>query len=591
MSERKFSLRQVLGAVSFVDCGDIVACGVSCDSRTVKPGQLFVALSGASVDGHNCIRSALAAGASAVLVERPQSGIRVPQCVVADSRAAWAVLCMHLAGAPAAAMQLAGVTGTNGKTTTTWLLRSILEAAGRRTGLLGTVEYHDGWQAHPSLLTTPDAEQLARILAQMAEKRTDHCVMEVSSHALHQRRCSALRFAVAAVTNITHDHLDYHGTIDRYLAAKAKMASLLLPNRPLLVGIDDPGCRKMLADIPVNVPVITFGFSEEADLRVTVLDSPSDTVDFCRTCPPEIGASSEGPEAEGPEAEGPEAERPGAEGPPEQPMQLMLRLRQSTLQVSTRLVGRHNALNCLTAAGMAEQLGIPDALIARGLENVACIPGRMEAIRAGQPFQVFVDYAHTPDGLRHCLQTARERTRGRVICVFGAGGDRDRSKRPLMAQASEAADVVLVTSDNPRSEDPRAIIQDIVNGFSKLDRVLQQVDREAAIRRALEMASAEDTVVVAGRGHEPIQQIGAQQICFDDRRVARRLLRELKPTATPSFRNGRLSLVATHGAAAHGATAHGPPALAANSSRSSVVDPSAGSISENAGNFPNRIPA
>lgn len=480
----RISLRQALGAVSFVDCGDIEVRGLSCDSRTIRRGDLFVALPGVRTDGRDCAADAVRQGASAVLTQLPLSGIGVPQCVVRDVRAAWARLCMVWHQVPIDTLCVTGITGTNGKTTCTWLLRSILQAAGHATGLLGTIEYNDGRASQPAALTTPDAAELARLFSRMTQHRTRHCVMEISSHAIDQRRCHAVPLSAAAITNITQDHFDYHGTAEHYRRTKARIANLLKSGAPLLVGVDDPGCRRVLDELPSETTVITFGLQSGAVLQGSVLARQGDIT------------------------------------------RLQLQLQGARLEVCTPLAGRHNLQNCLAAAGLAEQLGVhPDQIVA-GLEQVRSVPGRMERISAGQDFEVYVDYAHTPDGLRHCLQTVREQTPGRVICVFGAGGDRDRQKRPLMAQATESADIVIVTSDNPRSEHPALIISEIMAGFRSLDHVQQDPDRAAAIRRALQLARSGDSVVIAGRGHESMQQIGARQICFDDRRVARRLLQE-----------------------------------------------------------------
>lgn len=484
MVGNRLSLRQTLGAVSFVDCGDIEVRGLCSDSRNVQSGDLFVALSGSRLDGHDCAAAAVRAGATGILVERPISGIGVPQCVVRDSRAAWARLCMAWHHVPMSQICVAGVTGTNGKTTSTWLLRSILQAAGHQTGLLGTIEYSDGRHIQPAALTTPDAADMATLFGRMTSHSTTHCVMEVSSHAIDQRRCSGVPLSVAAITNITHDHFDYHGTVDHYRRTKACIAGLLQSGCPLLIGTDDAGCRAILQDLPAGVPLITFGLQPDAQIQGSLL------------------------------------ERQGTW------MRLQLKLQQATVVVRTSLAGNHNILNCLVAAAMAEQLGVHPDQIVLGLERVVCVPGRMERIVADQPYQVFVDYAHTPDGLRHCLQTVRDLTTGRVVLVFGAGGDRDRKKRPLMAGAAQAADVIFVTSDNPRSEPPEQIIQEILEGFDDHGAVTAVTDRANAIRQALDLARPDDVVVVAGRGHESVQQIGPRQICFDDRRVVRRLLRD-----------------------------------------------------------------
>lgn len=485
MEVRAISLRASLGAVSFVGTGDIVASHICCDSRQVQPGDVFVALRGSKTDGNRHLDAAIAGGAVSVIVERPLSHINVPQCIVADTRAAFAEICMARLGSPQRSINVTGVTGTNGKTTTTWLLRSILETAGRTTGLLGTLEYFDGRSAEPASLTTPDPEQLAKFMGQMARNRVTDCVMEISSHALDQKRCAGIRLSAAAITNITQDHFDYHGDAEKYREAKLRIVSLLACDKPILLGIDDAGCQTIRKELTADRKAITFGFSSDANLRV-------DTLSCSRT-----GQS------------------------------LRLFLDSSSIDVHTALVGRHNALNLLAAAALAEQSGVGTCDIRDGLERVLHVPGRMECIDVGQAFAVFVDYAHTPDGIAQCVATARQLTSGKVILAFGAGGDRDRHKRPLMAQAAQGADEIVVMSDNPRSESPDQIIADILDGLDSKTRVLTCVDRQQGIREALRLAQPGDIVIIAGRGHEKIQHIRDQRISFDDRRVTRRLLGEL----------------------------------------------------------------
>ena len=492
MEVSSLSLRETLGPVSFVSAGDVVASSFCCDSRNLRPGEVFVAVPGKSHDGHGFIEAAVSAGASAVMVERPHARINIPQCVVPDVRAAFAKICLAQHGNPQRNVTVAGVTGTNGKTTSTWLLRAILESAGRTTGLLGTIEYSNGHTRSAAALTTPAPPQIAHLFADMAKQRASHCVMEMSSHALDQRRCAALPLAVAAITNITRDHFDYHGDAGHYRTAKSRIADLLQPGAPLLIGIDDPGCRAVLDLLPSSANVTSFGFTEIAQTRVELVSATPRS------------------------------------------QTLRIHLKSGTIEFVSSLVGRHNALNLLTAAAMAEQLGVDLPIIADSLSTVTEIPGRMERIDLGQPFTVLVDYAHTPDGITHCLATARALTRGRVTLVFGAGGDRDRDKRPLMAQAASPADSIIVTSDNPRSESPSKIIDEICQGFSSLEHVQTCIDRNMAIQKAVSMAQPGDVVIIAGRGHESIQQIGSRSISFDDRKVARRILRELQTLRSDS---------------------------------------------------------
>lgn len=491
---RLLSLRETLGAVSFVGTGDIRASRFVCDSRVLKPGDVFFAFPGFRYDGRQFLEHAIAAGAAAVVVDQPFATVPVPQCVVADPRAAFAQVCFASHGMPQRQLTIAGVTGTNGKTTSTWLLRAILEAAGLRSGLLGTIEYSDGVNRSRATLTTPTSDQMAIMFRHMVDRKATHCVMEVSSHALDQSRCASVPLATAAVTNITRDHFDYHGNQTNYLKAKARIAELLKPSQPLLLGIDDEGCRQLRSFLPSQTELLTFGLDPSASLSAVPIEESSSQT------------------------------------------KLRLRLLKSRLDVRMRLVGRHNILNVLVASGMAEQLGVAPEAIVAGLEGIQAVPGRMELIDAGQDFTVLIDYAHTPDGLQHCVATARSLTKSRVILVFGAGGNRDRAKRPLMARAAESADAVIVTSDNPRFEASLSIISDICEGFQTMDRVSRIVDRQKAIQQAIQMARTGDVVVIAGRGHETTQEIGQRRIAFDDRKVTRRLLlehlRDTRP-ATP----------------------------------------------------------
>lgn len=491
MIPRSVQLQSCLPDAKFPAGGTIQVTQISRDSRHVLSGSTFVAIQGTRSDGHQHISEAVAAGANTVVVERPQAALSVPQVVVKSTRRAWNQLCMALHDNPQRQLTIAGITGTNGKTTTAWLLRNILVAAGHTTGMLGTVEYNDGYQRFASQLTTPDAQVQAQLMASMRDQGTQHCVMEVSSHALQQERCSALQFAAAAITNITRDHLDYHGTSAAYFTAKAQIANLLHGGAPLLLNEDDPGIRQLLNEDEFCCPVITFGRQASSELRYSVLTRTHRSQRLCLT------------------------------------------LAQGDVAVRVRLIGDHNAANCMAAAGLAEQMGISLPSIIAGLEATREVPGRLERIDEGQPFQVFVDYAHTPDALRNCLSTVRAFTHGNLICVFGAGGERDQSKRPAMAQAAAVADRVFLTSDNPRSESPLHIISEILEGFSTRHHVDVDMDRQAAIRRALQVAQPGDAVVVAGRGHEQMQVFGTRSIAFDDRQVAREILKEL----TSSLRN------------------------------------------------------
>jgi UDP-N-acetylmuramoyl-L-alanyl-D-glutamate--2,6-diaminopimelate ligase len=481
------NLRRLFPRASFVGCGDIHTGDVTDRSSQCRPNSLFAVIRGATIDGHAFIRDAIDRGATALLVDRPQADVAVPQCVVPDVRRAYAELCAALMAHPARHLGLAGVTGTNGKTTTTWLIRSILQAAAHQTGLLGTIEYSDGIDSEPSSLTTPDPAGLARRLATMVANKTTHAAMELSSHALDQRRTAGTLLDAAVITNITQDHFDYHQNFNAYRRSKLRIFEYIKPAGLAVVNVDDAGSRSCVAEAPKRV--MTYGLDEPADVSGEILSATVYGSQFRLT----IGTES--------------------------------------IKVETKLVGRHNVSNCLAAAAVAAHFGVELETIARGIRSLTAVPGRLEQVNAGQPFPVFVDYAHTEDALRNCLASLRPLTKGRVICVFGAGGDRDKLKRPLLGRAAAEADLPVVTSDNPRSETPESIINDILCGFTGRRQPYVDVDRERAIRWAIQHAGAGDTVLIAGKGHETEQIIGTERLHFDDREVARGCLEALFPAA------------------------------------------------------------
>jgi len=481
------NLRRLFPRASFVGCGDIHTSDVTDRSNLCRPNSLFAVIRGSAADGHSFIRDAIEHGATALLVDRPQADVAVPQCVVPDVRRAYAELCAALMAHPARYLGLAGVTGTNGKTTTTWLIRSILQAAACQTGLLGTIEYSDGIDSEPSSLTTPDPAGLARRLAKMVARKTTHAAMELSSHALDQRRTAGTLLDAAVITNVTQDHFDYHQNFAAYRRSKLRIFEYLKPAGLAVVNVDDAGSRSCVADAPKRV--VTYGLDEPADITAEILAATFYGSQFRLT----IGADS--------------------------------------IIVDTKLVGRHNISNCLAAAAVAVHFGIDLPTIARGIRSLAAVPGRLEQVDLGQPFPVFVDYAHTEDALRNCLASLRPITTGRVICVFGAGGDRDKLKRPLLGRAASEADLPVVTSDNPRSEAPESIVADILGGFTGRRQPYVEIDRERAIRWAIQHAGPSDTVLIAGKGHETEQIIGSQRLHFDDREVARACLEDLFPAA------------------------------------------------------------
>jgi UDP-N-acetylmuramoyl-L-alanyl-D-glutamate--2,6-diaminopimelate ligase len=481
------NLRRLLPQASFVGCGDLRVTFATDKSGECRPNSLFAVIRGTRASGFDHLREAIGRGASSILVDQPLADVSVPQCVIPDVRKAYAELWNALMAHPSRNLGLTGVTGTNGKTTTTWLIRSILQAAGFATGLLGTIEYHDGDVCQRSTLTTPDSATLARWLAAMVSRHTTHAAIELSSHALDQRRAAGTLLDVAVIGNITQDHFDYHQSFAAYRQSKLRILDSLKPAGLAVINVDDAGSRSCLEEAPKRV--LTCGLDHPADVSAEILETT-----LCGT-------------------------------------RFRLSLGAQSVTVQTRLIGRHNVSNCLAAAAAAAHFGVTPEQIALGIESLAAVPGRMEPIDCGQPFNVFVDYAHTEDALRHAIRALKPLTAGRVICVFGAGGDRDKSKRPLLGQAALEADLPVVTSDNPRSEDPQAIIADILAGCAGQRRQPHvEVDRQCAIRWALQHASSGDAVLIAGKGHETEQITGATRQHFDDGEVARECLAALYPS-------------------------------------------------------------
>jgi UDP-N-acetylmuramoyl-L-alanyl-D-glutamate--2,6-diaminopimelate ligase len=448
------------------------------DTRAVSPGALFFAVPGLRADGHDFAAQAVESGAVALVVERDLEA-RVPQLVVPDSRAAMALAADAFFGEPTKELEVAGVTGTNGKTTSAFLLHSILECAGRRPGLVGTVESRIGGQARAVVRTTPEAIDLQRTFRELLDAGDRSVALEASSHASVLHRLDRVRFDVLVFTNLSQDHLDFHGSMEDYYAAKRRLF-MGAASPPGSVNVGDAWGRRLAEEIAGagRAPLTTFGFADDADIRPVnlVLDGS------------------------------------GA------------RFEAGGIELQTSLRGRFNVENVLGAVAAGLLLDVEEEDIAAGVTALRGVPGRFEAIDEGQSFTVLVDYAHTPDSLDNVLRTARDFADGRVLVVFGAGGDRDRGKRPLMGRiAADLADVVLVTSDNPRGEEPLAIIQDILQG-SGMD-VEIDPDRRSAIARAVSLAEPGDVVVIAGKGHEQGQEIGAEKLPFDDREVAREALR------------------------------------------------------------------
>ncbi len=450
------------------------------DTRTALTGALFFCVRGARVDGHDLAWEAIERGAVALVAERVLD-VDVPQLVVPSTREAMAIAADAFFGEPTKQLEVAGVTGTNGKTTTALLLHGILGAADRRPGLVGTVEWRVGGETLPAPFTTPEAIDLQRLFRQMLDAGDRSASVEASSHGATLGRLGRVRFDALVFTNLSQDHLDLHGTMEEYFDAKRRLFTGAQPP-PAAVCVDDEWGRRLadqLEDLH-RAPLVTFGLSDGAEIRADDL-----VVD--------------------------------ARGS---------RFTAAGIQIETPLRGRFNVANALGAVAAGLLLDVDEDAIAAGIGAVAGVPGRFEAIEEGQRFAVLVDYAHTPDSLATVLDAARGLGGGRVIVVFGAGGDRDRGKRPLMGRvAADRADVVIVTSDNPRSEDPLAIIQDVLQGAG-LD-VEIDPDRRSAIARAVALADEGDVVVIAGKGHEQGQDVGGVISPFDDRDVAREALRGL----------------------------------------------------------------
>ncbi|HEY7280644.1 MAG TPA: UDP-N-acetylmuramoyl-L-alanyl-D-glutamate--2,6-diaminopimelate ligase [Actinomycetota bacterium] len=448
-------------------------------SDEVRPGSLFFAVPGTHVDGHDFAEAAAAAGASAVVVER-RLPVECVQVVVDSVREAMGPISAEFHGRPADHMTVVGVTGTNGKTTITYLLESVYRAAGLRPGVIGTTGVRIDGRAEPFARTTPEAPDLHRLLAAMLASGVQAVAMEVSSHGLDQHRVGGLRYACGVFTNLTQDHLDYHGTMEEYFGAKAKLFTPELADRGA-TNWDSPEGRTLMGAL---IPMTSFGASEGADLHATGVATDARGLSF----------------------------------------------RVGEVEVRSRLRGRYNVENCLAAYAAAHLVGVEPERAARGIAGLAGVPGRLEPVEEGQDFLVVVDYAHTPDSLDNVLRAARPLAgAGRVIVAFGCGGDRDRGKRPLMGEAcTRLADLTIVTSDNPRSEDPLAIIGEIEPGAARGGgRYEVEPDRRAAIAQALASAAPGDVVVIAGKGHETGQEFADHTIPFDDRLVAAEELRAL----------------------------------------------------------------
>jgi UDP-N-acetylmuramoyl-L-alanyl-D-glutamate--2,6-diaminopimelate ligase len=482
-------LREVLSGLTPLSVTgdlDVEILGLACDSREVARGSLFIAVQGTRSDGNQYVPQAIAKGAVAVVSGSPRiEALAMPWVQVDDERSAMAVLAGNFYGHPTEELHLVGVTGTNGKTTTTYLIEAILGAAGRSTAVLGTIEHRGPGFELAAQRTTPEAPDLESMFRKVVDAGWKDAVMEVSSHAIAMKRVAGLRFEIAVFTNLSRDHLDFHGDMDSYFRAKKKLFEGLggVPPRVMVLNADDERYNELRSIDPARV--ISYGMQDAAEIRPVRYQFRADGMDAT------------------------------------------YRLPSTEIDIRTSLMGKPNLYNIGAALGTGVALGISRDAMAGGIRSLANVPGRFEPVIAGQNFRVIVDYAHTDDALEKVLTSAREITPGKLIVVFGCGGDRDKSKRPVMGKvAARGSDFAVVTSDNPRTEDPMAIISEIEAGLKGANYAVIP-DRREAIRRALVGAGPNDTVLIAGKGHETYQTIGTTSFPFDDRVVASELLHEL----------------------------------------------------------------
>ena len=484
--ERLF--RNVPSSLSGPAAGTVIS-GLACDSRAVRPGDLFLALPGAHTDGSRFIEEAARRGAVAVMHEK---GIVLPRALagvcVDDARISMADVAAEFFGHPSEKIQVVGVTGTNGKTTTVFMIREILRAAGIPCGLIGTIHYEFGGRRLTATRTTPESIDLQRFFAESLRAGGQAMAMEVSSQGLAAERLRGTRFSAAVFTNLTIDHLDFHKTMEAYYDAKKRLFETLAarsPSAPAAVNIDDPYGRRLAGETFLAGRLFTFGCHPEAAVRAVDIQLSENSSSFCIRSP------------------------------------------WGEVPVHLHLAGRFNVSNALGAFSVCGALGVPMEQMAAALEKMTCVPGRLERVEDPRGRHVFVDYAHTEDALRNVLQTLRETSIGRLICVFGCGGNRDRSKRPRMGAAvSELADFAVVTSDNPRNENPQDILNEILAGMDPGKPHRVEPDRARAIGAALQAAGPGDTLLIAGKGHETYQEVAGRMTHFDDREVVRNLLAE-----------------------------------------------------------------
>jgi UDP-N-acetylmuramoyl-L-alanyl-D-glutamate--2,6-diaminopimelate ligase len=483
---------------------DIDIKGIAYDSRSVEEGFVFVAIRGFTADGHDYIREALSRGAIAVVTDRDVRTVvresmsgraNITHIAADDTRVFLALISSVFHGKPSEKLRLIGITGTNGKTTTAHITRDILRASGKNTGMLGTIKYELGERRLDALRTTPESLDIQRYLKEMVDHEIEYSVLEVSSHALTLERVRGCKLEVALFTNFSRDHLDFHATMDEYFRAKSRIFTYLGDGGTAVLNIDDPAVRSLTGELSCNV--ITCGLEESAMFRAVNISGR---------------ASGSG-------------------------LSFQVRTPEGCFDVESELAGTFNVYNLLMAVAAVHALGISVESIQKGVRALQPVSGRFETVDEGQDFLTILDYAHTEDSLEKVILEARRITDGKVITVFGCGGDRDRGKRPLMGSiASELSDFVIVTSDNPRSEEPSKIIRDILRGIKK-ENCLTQPDRAKAIRDAVDMAGRGDTVIIAGKGHEDYQEIEGVRVRFSDREV---LIRELRRRLETGNKQGGL---------------------------------------------------
>jgi UDP-N-acetylmuramoyl-L-alanyl-D-glutamate--2,6-diaminopimelate ligase len=509
------------GIVKIEGRTSIEITGIACDSKAIKPGYMFIALKGSKANGADFIDEAIDRGASAILVDDDSAGIfkRGDTFVyVKDAKLALAQASQAYFGDISNKIRLLGVTGTNGKTTITYLMESMFKSRNEDVGVIGTVNYRFGQRSIPAVNTTPGALELYSLLSSMQKEKLNNCIMEISSHSLEQGRVETLQFDAAIFTNLTREHLDYHKNMENYLNAKLKLFTKIKKGGFAIINIDDLASKKVIEKVKSNgkANIITYGIDCEADIRAEDIRLSREGLRF-KLCKNEIALFA----------------RNGISMPHREGSKLLRLTKQSewdnkaaSINIESDLIGRHNIYNILASAGAGLAIGMALEDIKRGVKALKGLPGRLESISCGQNFSVYVDYAHTEDGLENVLKSLRELKPYRLISVFGCGGNRDRAKRPAMGKIStEFSDTVFITSDNPRTEEPMDIINEIIKGIgAERDNYVIEPDRFKAIKKALGEAREGDIVLVAGKGHETYQIFKDTTIPFDDREVVRRIL-------------------------------------------------------------------